>query len=195
MSECPKCGLPHPRCDKHNRQGKPCGHVPLSGTTTCPKHAGKKKSVIREEVAARRGLAALDLSAADGVNPLQELLNEVLRASVAVEWLGAKVNDLDDREITHGVLRTVQAADGTRTTTAAASVNVWVKLWQTERDRLARACKLTLDAGVDERMVRLAEGQGRMIVNVLTAALEDLGVTPSDDVNTVVARHLRAVGA
>lgn len=193
MTPCTRCGQPHPACDKHRKDGHPCGTSPVEGTTTCRMHAGKALSVVRQEVAAKRALAELELDL--DANPLDELLTEVQRAAAAVRWLADKVNSLDDREITHGIQRTVQKADGSRDITAGAGVNLWVKLWQDERDRLARVCKLTLDAGVDERRVRLAESQGRMIVDVIRATLLDLGIVESDEVDTVVSRHLRAIGA
>lgn len=181
-------------CDKHRKKdGQPCGGQPIKGTTTCRKHAGKSVKTVRQEVATRRALAELQLDVAS--HPLDELLYEVQRASAAVRWFADKVNELDDREVTHGITRTVQKADGSREVTASAAVNMWVRLWQEERDRLARVCKLTLDAGVDERRVRLAETQGQMIVDVIRATLKDLHVEDSDQVDAVVSRHLRAIGA
>jgi hypothetical protein len=193
MTPCTRCGQQHTACDKHRKDGQPCGTSPVQGTTTCRMHAGKRLEVVKQEVATRRALAELEL---DGeANPLDELLNEVQRAAAAVRWLADKVNSLEDREITHGITRTVQHADGSRDVTASAAVNLWVKMWQEERDRLARVCKLTLDAGVDERRVRLAEAQGRMIVDVIRATLLDLHVEDTDEVHEVVSRHLRAIGA
>lgn len=193
MTPCARCGQHHTACDKHRKDGQPCGGSPVSGTTTCTKHAGKALSVIRQEVAAKLALAELNLD--QDANPLDELLTEVQRAAAAVRWLADKVNSLDDREVTHGILRTVQKADGSRDVTAGAGINLWVRLWQDERDRLARVCKLTLDAGVDERRVRLAESQGRLIVDVIRATLLDLGIGDSEEVDEVVSRHLRAIGA
>ena len=194
MTPCARCGQEHTACDKHRKDdGQPCGGAPISGTTTCRKHAGKKVSLVRQEVAAKRALAELDLDR--DANPLDELLTEVQRAAAAVRWLGDKVNTLDDREVTHGITRTIQHADGSRDTVASASVNLWVKLWQEERDRLARVCKLTLDAGVDERRVRLAESQGQMIVDVIRATLAELQIEETEHVHGVVSRHLRAIGS
>lgn len=156
-------------------------------------HAGKKLELVKQEVATRKALAELNLDS--DANPLDELLTEVQRSAAAVRWLADKVNSLEDREITHGIVRTVQHADGSRDVTAAAAVNLWVRMWQEERDRLARVCKLTLDAGVDERRVRLAESQGRMIVDVIRATLLDLEIEESEHVHDVVSRHLRAIGS
>jgi hypothetical protein len=193
MTPCTRCEQVHTACDKHRKDGSPCGTSPIQGTTTCRMHAGKTTEQVKQEVATRRALAELEL---DGdANPLDELLYEVQRAAAAVRWLSDKVNDLDEREITHGITRTVQHADGSRDVTASAAVNIWVRMWMEERDRLARVCKLTLDAGVDERRVRLAESQGRMIVDVIRATLADLHVEQTEEVHQVVSRHLRAIGA
>lgn len=194
MSNCNKCGQEHPRCDKHNKQGKPCGHQPVIGTTTCPLHAGKALNVIRQEVATKRALAELDLDLS--ANPLDELLTEVARAAAAVRWLSEKVNSLSDDEMVFGVTKHVQdTSDYSNIVTTGSGVHMWVRLWTDERDRLARVCKLTLDAGVDERRVRLAESQGRLIVELIRGTLTDLGITPSDDVDQIVTRRLRAITA
>lgn len=190
---CPKCGQIHTACDKHRQSdGQPCGAPPIQGTTTCRKHAGKKTSLVRQEVAARLAVQELDLDRE--ANPLDELLTEVQRAAAAVRWLGDKVNSLDDDAITWGLMKQTKDKDG-KSTTHGAGVNLWVKLWQEERDRLARVCKLALDAGVDERRVRLAESQGAMIVDIIRATLVDLQIEQTERVHEVVSRHLRAISA
>jgi hypothetical protein len=54
-------------------------------------------------------------------------------------------------------------------------LNLWVKLYQEERDRLVRVAKAAIDAGVEERQVRLAEGQAQQLAQVIRAILTDLG--------------------
>lgn len=191
MTPCADCGQNHPLCAKHRKDGQPCGGEPIRGTDTCRMHAGRKVSVIRQEVSARLAVQELDLDRE--ANPLDELLTEVQRAAAAVRWLGDKVNALDDDAITWGLVKKVRDKDG-KSTTHGAGVNLWVKLWQEERDRLARVCKLALDAGVDERRVRLAESQGAMIVDVIRATLVDLDIEQTERVHEVVSRHLRAIG-
>ena len=61
---------------------------------------------------------------------------------------------LDKNQLVHGIARTVQHPDGTRTVEARATVNVWVRLYQEERHRLVRVAKLAIDAGVAEQQVR-----------------------------------------
>jgi hypothetical protein len=70
---------------------------------------------------------------------------------------------------------------------------VLVSLYGTWTDRHVKACKTAIDAGLDERTVRLAERQGEVIVKVLQATLADLGVEVTPDVAATVGRHLRSV--
>lgn len=45
-------------------------------------------------------------------------------------------------------------------------------------DRAARVAKMALDAGIEERLVRLAEGQATLIVQTLRNVLAQLDLTP-----------------
>jgi hypothetical protein len=54
-------------------------------------------------------------------------------------------------------------------------VNVWVRLHQEWHDRLVRVAKTAIDAGVEERQVRLAEAQAQRLAAVIRAILTDLG--------------------
>lgn len=76
-----------------------------------------------------------------GVDPHVALLEEVNRAAGHVAWLGEVVAQLEKNQVVHGITRTVQLPDGTRTVEARAAINVWVKLYQEERDRLVRVAK------------------------------------------------------
>ena len=71
------------------------------------------------------------------------------------------VRGLEPQQLVRGITKTVQFRDGTRTVEARAAIDVWVKLYQEERDRLARVAKAAIEAGVEEGQVRLAEGQAQ----------------------------------
>lgn len=43
---------------------------------------------------------------------------------------------------------------------------------------MVRVSKLTIDAGIQERQVRLAEQQGMLLASVIRAVLERLNLTP-----------------
>ena len=109
------------------------------------------------------------------VEPHEALLEEVHRAAGHVAWLGEVVGQLERNQVVHGITRTVQLPDGSRTVEARAAINIWVKLYQEERRDMVRTAKLALDAGVEERQVRLAEGQAQQLAQVIRAILTDLG--------------------
>lgn len=52
-----------------------------------------------------------------------------------------------------------------------AAPHIFVTMYGQERDRLAKYAKMCLDAGIDERRVRLAEVQGQALARVIEAAL------------------------
>ena len=95
----------------------------------------------------------------------------------AREWLGEVVADLEKNAVVHGITRSVQLPDGTRTVEARAAVNPWVRLYLEERDRLVRVAEVAIDTGVAERQVRLAEAQAQQLAAVIRAILTDLGTT------------------
>jgi hypothetical protein len=115
------------------------------------------------------------------VEPHEALLEEVHRTAGHVAWIGETVGQLDRNQLVHGITRTVQLPDGSRTVEARAAINIWVKLYQEERDRLVRVAKAAIDAGVEERQVRLAEGQAQQLAQVVRAVLTDLGHDLSDE--------------
>ena len=75
--------------------------------------------------------------------------------------------------------------------------SVWIEMYQTERTMLARVCKMALDAGVNERAVRVAEAQGELLAQVIKAILGDLDLSKKQQamVGGVVRRHLMALTA
>jgi hypothetical protein len=74
---------------------------------------------------------------------------------------------------------------------------VWVKLLAEERKHLQDVVRDCIRAGIEERRVRIAEDQGKLIATVIRGILADLGVADRPEVGQVVGRHLRlaAVGA
>ena len=114
------------------------------------------------------------------VEPHEALLEEVHRAAGHVGWLGEAVRQLEEpgrpRDHEDG-----QLPDGTRTVEARAAINLWVKLYQEERDRLVRVSKAAIKAGAAERQVELAEQHAAQLAQVIAAILSDLGHDPGDD--------------
>lgn len=172
-------GTDHPGIGKCKLHG--------GSTTNHQRHAAHEK--------ARRVVAGLNLRRE--IDPHEALLEEVHRAAGIVAWLDEKVRSLPEGELTWGVTQEVTRQSGETPgvdTTQSAELSVWVKWWQQERAALAKVSKLALDAGVEERQVRLAEAQGAKLAQVIRDILADLDLTPEQQarVPVVVPRRLRA---
>jgi len=80
-----------------------------------------------------------------------------------------------------------------------ATPHVLVRMYNEERERLVRFSKACIDAGVSERLVRLAEKQGELLVGVIHAVLADkelaLTAEQKEVGKSVIARQLRRIGA
>lgn len=79
-------------------------------------------------------------------------------------------------------------------TVAPTEVAAWIKIYQDERLMAVKAAKTAIDAGIAERLVRIAEREVDVMVAVLRASLEELGVPVTPQVGVVVARQLRQLG-
>lgn len=67
-------------------------------------------------------------------------------------------------------------------------------------DRNARVCKLALDAGIEERSMRLAEQMGRLLAGTLEVVMDRLELTPEQlqrapDIIAEELRHMNALPA
>lgn len=178
------------QCTAHRRDGTQCHNHAIRGAHVCRMHGGTAPQV---QAAARRRLEAEQAAEAvvtfglpRDVDPHVALLEEVHRTAGHVAWLASKIGDFDSDE--H--LWQMNAGPG-----GASQVvpSVWVDLYSRERAHLARVCKAAVDAGVQERQVRLAEQQGRLLATVIEGVLTDLGVDDHPGVGAVVRKHLELV--
>ena len=193
---CPRCGQPHTRCAAHNNRGGPCGRPPAKGQHVCLKHgagtaAAKAAAQVRlQQRAAQKALETFGLPVV--IDPHTALLDELHRTAGAVAWLGAIVADLDQDDVTWGRTRDKTGGED-RGTTYEARPNAWVQLWQTERRHLIDVAKACVNAGIEERRVRLAEDAGRVLASVISAVLGRLELTSEQQarVSVVVPEELR----
>lgn len=188
------------RCARIKRNQEQCKNWALTGQTVCRYHSGKvelakqRRAEILAEQKVRRYLGRRAEGVAD---PGRVLLEEVSRTASIVEWLEAKVASLasDDAVgwgVTEVVESTVEGSEGT-TTKMTAAMSVWVDMLQRERAHLVKACQVAIQAGLQERQVRVAEAQGALVATVIRGVLGDLGLTQVQWalVQEVVPRHLR----
>jgi hypothetical protein len=145
----------------------------LGNTKNMRKHAVKLKA--EEEVTRARG----QFGAKIPVEPTEALLSVLHLSAGQLAWLHDELAEQTDK----------QSFDG----------QVLMRLWNDERDRVARIAKAALDAGVAERSIRLAETYGEAIATVLRNVLYDpeLGLTDMQQalLPDLVRRHLMAATA
>lgn len=74
---------------------------------------------------------------------------------------------------------------------------VLVQMYGLWADRYARACKLALDAGIDERMVRNAEMTSSLFFDAISGAIRDAGLSPEQTLamRRSLAERLRSMAA
>lgn len=188
----------HPRkCRGHSkRDGKHCGDWAADGAEVCRRH-GAAAPQVKAAAARRQGQAkAAKALATYGlpveVDPLDALLGELHRTAGHVAWLGALIAELQHE---HDNLRGSDLKQYS-VETGTTRPSVWVELYQHERAHLAKVAKDCLAANIDERRVKLAEDQGRLVADVIRRIVTALGLDPtSEPVREIVRRELTLVAA
>ncbi|MCW5951965.1 MAG: hypothetical protein KIT69_06885 [Propionibacteriaceae bacterium] len=206
---------PKKRCTARSKQtGEQCGNTRVPGAMVCRFHGAgalQVKSKAAERVAEQQAQAAArQLAIPIDTTPEQALLDEVKRAAGMVAFYQARIVEIDQQErgaLIWGITKEKLGGDDEGQTSEAAP-NVWLKLFNEERDRLVRVAAAAIKAGIEERRVKLAESQGEMVAMVLRRVLDQmlttvLGVAPAasetittawaETVNEVVPRELRAL--
>lgn len=211
------------RCTaRSKRSGNQCGRAKAPGASVCHMHGGKAPQVAAR---ARRRAAELEAHAAAermvavaGVDadPIEHLVDSLLRTAALVAVYGAMVADLDaaaardleaTRRDTRGELGYTEASEDSHDELrvvakdrllgldrhGAAQLHPFVVEYHRLIEVRAKLAKMAIDAGVAERQVRMAEKTGAMIVEVLKLSLVELGVEVTPAVAETVGRHLRAV--
>lgn len=111
------------------------------------------------------------------IDPMDALLDELARTNGMIAWLGSKVASLqEERETGLGGSEMVGPVGGASGGIPEWKPSVWIAMWEDERSHLARVAKLCLDAGIDEKRVRLAEQHGQLLASVVTSVLTKLGI-------------------
>jgi hypothetical protein len=75
--------------------------------------------------------------------------------------------------------------------------NPYVKLWNEERDRKAKLCKLALDAGLVQRQLNILEAEGQRMTEVWFWLIDQLGLVGEerDRARRLLAGKLRVISA
>lgn len=123
----------------------------------------------------------------------EALLEEVRRSVAMVRFLEDRIGkwQFPNHELPALVDET---AKGASTITDEAA---WLTLYREERAHMVRTSKMAIDAGIAERMVKIAEDQGRLLAGAIKSVLAALNLTPDQAkmVPQVVPGVLRALSA
>lgn len=163
------------------RAGQGTDHL---GYGFCKNHGGNTpagKTHVREAQATD---AALKWGIPREVDPHTALIEELHRTAGLVTFYGYMAEQLATDDL-HGPV------GGGQWSIPKHEAHIWVRLHQEERDRYARIAKTCVDVGIEERQIRLAEEQGRILANKVRDMLSELGIDMKNpDVQDIIRRHL-----
>lgn len=190
----------HRKCSGLTKQGKPC-EAPVVAVRSgqdivygdfCHHHGGfrQKHKLVTRLQEQKLAQAIKRFGAPIEVNPADALLQLVWETAGNVAWLRERVRELnilgpglsdesqdpDGNGISHRRHRDFLSFDHLGNLTPHALV----RMYNDERDRLTRVCKVAVECGLAERQMRLAERYAQVIVQVIMHVLEapQLDLTP-----------------
>jgi hypothetical protein len=182
MAHTPEQRDRHALCDARKKNGERCRNFAGQGTShfgvgRCRFHFGNapnhEKNAVRVEAQRR----AVEFGQPLDVHPSEALLTVLQLSAGHLAWLRSALSGFEDKTTFEG--------------------QVLMRMWDDERDRVARISKAALDAGVQERQVQLAERYGEALAQVLRNIFGDpeLGLTDGQraQLPAVLRRHLVAL--
>lgn len=160
------------------------------GLGRCKRHGGASPSYLPE----LQRLAAIQAVETYGIpvktDPQTALEEELDRTAGHVAWLRIQVGDLEEDGL-GGPVGSEGVNDVGVQMHPRYEPHLMLRLYKDERKHLAQVAKLCIDAGIEERRVKLAEAQGHLIAKAITGILKELGIDMSDPkVPKVVRAHL-----
>ena len=174
-------------CDKLKEDGNRCTRRAGSGTDhrgygRCNTHGGASPDGIMEAARQRVGEMSGFYGLPKNVHPGDVLLAETRRTAGHVEFLQHLINRWENEDEAAGPSDALEA---------------WLRIYHMERAHLIRTSKMAIDAGVQERMVSLAEKQGAMVADVIDRILTELQLSDRQKalIPMVVPAALRSLTA
>lgn len=171
------------------RTGEQCKQAAILGGNVCQKHGGSAPQVRRAADRRRAEAEALELGTrlalGREIHPLQALLDAVSTAAAMREVLERLVSEL-------GGEGGAQLAG--RNHLGDGAPHVYVVMLRDWTKTSIQASKAALDAGVDERRVRLAEVEGRDLASVVQAAVDACDPSPEQRAKAMAAAAARMRG-
>jgi hypothetical protein len=158
-------------CTAHRTNGLPCAHHAMHGQTVCYTHGGatqKSRKAAERRLAEQKLTGQIErLGIPVEVEPIKALLAALYESAGICAYLRSEISK-----------RQELAEDGpgsvlTQHDPAGVRESALLKMYLESVERLARISKTALDAGIDERTVRMTEQQGELLVRVVEAVMAD----------------------
>jgi hypothetical protein len=166
-------------CGAKTKNGTPC-NLPAGyatrhpGVGSCVHHGGNTPtheiSVAHKEV--------MSMATPVDVTPGVALRGVLNLAAGQLLYVSAKVFEVKESEVMSDI-----------------GINPWIRVQWRVMDNVARYAKIAADAGIDERLVSLAEEQNKMIAGLLEKIAEELNFTPEQKkaLGPAIRRQLHAL--
>lgn len=184
------------RCGAKTRGGSKCKLEAGKGTDhpgrgRCKFHGGSTPTHVR--AAAREQVA--ELGGELQMEPHDAILLTVRRAAMWERYCASKVTELEDDDLVNEHFKErVVSGDGDSYVERSneSQLNLWIREHQKALTQLASLAKTAVDAGVQERQVRLAERLGASLTKLLDGILGELELTAAQQKKApaVVRKHL-----
>ncbi len=195
------------RCTATKADGTPCRGWAILGATVCRYHGGASPQVIAkanerlekmeaeyliEQELKRRAKKEGKLGGQLPIHPLEAMLDQVHEAAANVSVLRDYIADLGiEVDMDNAITLPEETYEKFH---VPARVHIMVDLYNQERDRLVKYSKMCLDAGVDERRVRVAELQAQKMAQAFNETLNsvpDLTPDQRETLRRTLADRLR----
>lgn len=181
-----------PRCGAKTRKGTPCAKEAGWGTEhlgvgRCKLHGGAEPhaQVNGMVLLARREMGVMGMPLS--IEPQDAILECIRITAGAVAYASERVFELEQASAVGPTLwsrvTTVESEEGSETTETREgppAVNIWIAVRDQEMDRLVQYSAAALKAGVQERLVKVAEGQAQQIADAMRRFAVALGHDPAD---------------
>jgi hypothetical protein len=179
------------RCTASRTDGSACKAFAVPGFDVCRWHGGSTPSVVEQSLRAKAMREYAEWSNTFGIpvaiGPEEALLQEIARTNGHILWLQEKIVTSDPKEFAssawlyrRSVDSTIRWDDATERAAEKAFEGVWLDLYQKERQHLARICQIAINAGIEERKVRLAERQAEQVGQAMMMLIRKLGLDPAE---------------
>lgn len=185
-------GKPIKTCGAKTRAGHPCGKsrgwgTDHLGTGNCKLHGGASPNGRKYAAKEQAAEAVQKYGLPREIDPKDALVEELHRTAGWVAFLNEQVQSLTKVD----EIRTL--VGGGKGAIPKEVPHLWVQMLDREREHLMAIAKTCIEVGIEERRVKLAEEQGALMAQVIRGLLADLGVDVTEEVKTVVRRHLTLV--